>query len=280
MPNARRGSRQNGVGALRSIHSFMLSFGELRKKSLAWQLEISAVEKIYALDWLLKGIFDRAALRDALTLRGAAALANAYFENYPRVEDADFARAASLDDETLERELDAGAEDAARASGLQFKRHSFHSTEARIEFTGPLGRRSAAQPLIVARFVSTPPRLEPNSRPLLHPFSDVCAANARAIALEELAAERIVLYSYKPRARDVYDLWFILTHGANELDANATRTLAHQIAAEKGAALRAELDAHYAPLLERAWANALKAVHPHPSFTQARHDLAQRLEKI
>lgn len=274
MPNARRGSRQNGVGALRSIHSFMLSFGELRKKSLAWQLEISAVEKIYALDWLLKGIFDRAALRDALTLRGAAALANAYFENYPRVADADFARAAHLDDTVLERELDAAAADAARASGLRFKQRSFHSTEARIEFAGPLGRRSAAQPLIVARFVAAPPRVEPTLRPLRHPFGDECQATVRAIALEELAAERIVLYSQKPRARDVYDLWFILTRGADALDLRATRALAQRFADAKHVALYSDLDGTYAPMLERAWENALKQIQPHPTLAQARADIA------
>lgn len=256
----------------------MLGFGELRKKSVAWQREISAVEKIYALDWLLKGIYDRAALREALTLRGASALANAYFENYPRVEDAEFARAANLDDAALERELDAAAADAARASGLQFKQHTFQPTEARIEFTGPLGRRSAAQPLLVARFVSTAPRVEPTLRPLLHPFGDECSATVRALALAELAAERIVLYSQKPRARDVFDLWFILTHGAQELDAHATRDLARRIAAQKGVTLRAELDAQYAPLLERAWENALKEIQPHPSFVLAQTEIQTQIE--
>ena len=42
------------------------------------------------------------------------------------------------------------AERAARASGLQFRVHTVQSSEARVEFTGPLGRRSAAQPLIIA----------------------------------------------------------------------------------------------------------------------------------
>ena len=91
----------------------MISFGELRKKSAEWQMEISTVEKIYARDGLLKGIFDRPALRERLTLRGASALASAYFApgaesawNYPRVEDVDLTRDAALDDETLARELE------------------------------------------------------------------------------------------------------------------------------------------------------------------------------
>lgn len=258
----------------------MIGFGELRKKSVAWQMDLSAVEKIYALDWLLKGITDRARLRDALTLRGATALANAYFENYPRVTDAEFARAADLDDATLEQEFGAALTDAARASGLQFKLHSFQTTEARVEFTGPLGRRSAAQPLLIARFVAAPARVAPQTRALLHPFAEAYAAEARVVALPELAAERIVMYAQKPRARDVFDLWFILTHGADALHAAQTRALARRIADEKGVALRSRLDETYAPLLERAWENALKDIRPHPSFRETQVELNARLESM
>lgn len=246
----------------------MIGFGELRKKSVAWQMDLSAVEKIYALDWLLAAIVDRARLRDALTLRGASALAHAYFENYPRVTDAEFARAAELDDATLEHELGAALTDAARASGLQFKLHSLQTTEARVEFTGPLGRRSAAQPLLITRFVAAPARVAPQTCALLHPFAEAYAAEARVVVLPELAAERIVLYSQKPRARDVFDLWFIVTHGADALDAGQTRALTRQIADEKGIALRSRLDETYAPFLERAWENALKDIRPHPAFAE------------
>src|SRR5581483_3973069 len=103
----------------------MISFGELRKKSIEWQCEISTVEKIYALDWLLKGIYSQAALSEALILRGASALSKAYFADYPRVEDLEFARSDNLDDARLESELAMAANDAARLSGLQFRLHSF-----------------------------------------------------------------------------------------------------------------------------------------------------------
>lgn len=258
----------------------MIGFGELRKKSVAWQMEISAVEKIYALHWLLKSIVERDALHDALTLRDAPALAHAYFENYPRVQELEFARAASLGDDALEQETGAAIADAARASGLQFKPHSFQSSQARIEFTGPLGRRSAAQPLLIVRFVNAPSRAEPEERTLLYPFGDVYAVRARAVALRELAAERIVLYSQKPRARDVFDLWFILKHGAEALDKQATLILAQRIAGEKRIELRTALREEYAPRLERAWENALQEIRPHPSFETVRADLEAWLERV
>lgn len=265
----------------------MISFGELRKKSVEWQMEISAVEKIYARDWLLYGFFQNAGLREQLLLRGASALASAYFApnaervwNYPRVDDIDFARDALREETALESEMENAVSDAARASGLQFRLHSFHSSEARVEFTGPLGRRSAAQPLLVARFVSKSPQTEISERALVHPFSDACQVAVRAISLSELAAEHIARYAQKPRARDIFDLWFTLTRGASELDLDKTRELVKTIASAKHISLRAELDAAYAPLLERGWENSLKEIHPHPPFALAREEIEEALARL
>lgn len=255
----------------------MISFGELRKKSVAWRIELGATEQIYARAWLLQAIVARAILRDALTLRGAAALAHAYFADYPRDGDLEFARAENLDDAALERELGAALTHNARAAELRFKLRRFQTAEARFEFTGPLGRRSAAQPLLVARFLSAAPRLAPELCTLKHPFDEAYTARARVVALSELAAERLAWYARKPRARDVFDLWFILTRGADALDLRATRALAQRLADAKQVALRSDLDEMYAPILERAWDNALKHIQPHPTLAQARADIARRL---
>lgn len=258
----------------------MISFGELRKKSVAWQMELGAVEKIYALYEFLRGVAERPALRATLTLRGASALALAYFENYPRVEDVEFAHTAFAHDDALAQEINAAVADTARLSGLQFKLHDFQPTQARIEFTGPLGRRSAAQPFLVARFISSAPRLEPQTRALLYPFGEACAAELRVVALEELAAERMVLFAQKPRARDVFDLWFILKYGAAALDAAQTRNLAQRVAEEKRLVLRNRLDENYAPLLARAWENALRDFRAHPPFSQTCAEIESLWDEI
>jgi hypothetical protein len=252
----------------------------LRKKALEWRTELSTVERIYALDWALKGIFDRAALTGALALRGASALALAYFADYPRVEEADFVRDPGLDDGVLETELATGLSAAADASGLTFRLHQFQTTEARVEFTGPLGRRSAAQPLIILRFAALRPRAELWSCELVHPFSDNLSGQMRAVALEELAAERVVLYSQKPRARDVYDLWFILTHASANWDTTRLARLTHEIALEKRVKLRTAMDPMYAPHVERGWDNSLKEIRQHPAFGQAVSEINTRLASI
>lgn len=265
----------------------MISFGELRRKSVEWQTELGTVEKIYALGWLLKGLFDRPILRTGLFLRGASALANAYFapnpagdREYPRTREIDLGQLVLGYNAVKQEELERAAHDAANGSGLEFRLHHFQPSEARFEFTGPTGRRSAAQPLIIVRLVPAKPRSEPVTRPLIHPFADELQASVRALSLEELAAERIVLYARKPRARDVFDLWFILTQAQLALDVPELKLLAAGIAGEKRVTLRAELDLQYAPLLERTWDNALQNLPLHPSLAQARAGIEDRLESI
>lgn len=258
----------------------MITFGELRKKALEWQTDVSRVEKYYAINWLLKGIFDHVRLGDQLALRGATALGKAYLADYPQVEEVELAHLGMADDAMLEAELDGALREAARASGLQFRLHTFRPSAARVEYIGPLGRRSAVQPTLSLRFRAAPLLVEPAARPLIHLFSDECRTTVRAVALEELAAERLVLWAQKPLARDVFDLWFILTRGASQLDAARTREVAKRIAAAKGIALRTQLEPAYAALLERAWDNTLREIRAHPSFTQAVTEIADRLNSI
>lgn len=258
----------------------MISFGELRKKSLEWKVELSDVERIYALDWLVRGIFLRPALESRLALNGETALALAYFVQAPRVRDVDLIRASSPEGATLEQELTAAAEESATASGLSYRLTSFQETEARFEFTGPLGRRSAAQPLIVVRVVPRVPRIEPSVMPLVHPFSEPLEARVRAVAPEELAAEGIVGYGQRPRAREVYNLWLLLTLGMPQLDAELTQKLAAQIADARHVALADALAPAYAPLLERAWDKSLAKIAGHPSFAQAQADIHSALKQL
>lgn len=268
------------LATLSPFDLFMIGFGELRRIALEWQTEISVVERVFAIDWLLKGLFDRRALRDVLTLRGGAALGKAYFQDYPPIEDVDLTRGRSLDDLTLERELGEAARGAAAMSGLSFKLYSLHGNEARFEYVGPLGRRSAAQPRVPLHFYSAPLRAEAVRRQMLHPFTDPCQVTVQSVSLEEAAAERIAAIGHRPRAREMFDLWFILSRGNKLLDRTATRALAESIAGERGKAVHAVIDPAYRPFLERAWESGLKQVRSKPSFLQAESEISENLAQI
>ncbi len=257
----------------------MIGFGELRRLSIQWQVDLAAVERVYALDWLLKGIFEREALCKALSLRGPAALGKAYFQDYPPLEDADLAR-AGLSEDLFQAELAEAARSAANSSGVGYDLRHLAPSQARFEYTGPLGRRSAAQPHITLRFLAARPRLPAVERPLLHPFSDNMTVTVRAAALDELAAEGIAALSYRPRARDLYDLWFLLTRGASQIDPDRVRSLALQISAEKRRPLRTVLDAEYRPIAERGWKNALNSLRGAPEFSRAEAEIARKIAEL
>jgi Nucleotidyl transferase AbiEii toxin, Type IV TA system len=257
----------------------MIGFSELRRLSVQWHTDIAAVERAYCIDWLIKGIFDQADLARILTLRGSAALRYAHFRDYPVIEEPEFLTTTPPD----ETELRDGLESAAKTSGLRFSLTDFAPTSAKVEFTGPLGRRSAAQPRIVLSFIPGKTRLEPAHIPLIHRFSDACAATVSVIALEEFAAERIAQLAQLPRARDVFDLWFVLTHARGRIDSTRVAQLAREIAQAKNSPLP-RADALFDPArragLERSWDNALRRVPDHLSFAEIEKDLLNELENI
>lgn len=257
----------------------VIGFGELRRLSTQWHADIAVVERAYCIDWVLKGIFDQPELARALVLCGSAALRYAHCPDYPVVEEPEFLAAPPVEQATLDAALTA----AAQASGVRFTLIDFARTSAKVEYTGPLGRRSAAQPRIVLSFVPGQTRTEASHAPLIHPFSDVCAATVSAVGLEEFAAERIAQLAQAPRARDVFDLWFVLTHARERIDSSRTRGLARDIARAKNRALP-RADPPFDPTrragLERAWDRALQRVPGHPPFAQIERDLIHELESI
>jgi predicted nucleotidyltransferase component of viral defense system len=257
----------------------VIGFGELRRLSARWQVDIAVVERRYCIDWVIKGIFDHAALSGALVLRGSAALQYAHCPNYPATEEPEFLSANLLDNSALTDALNA----AAKVSGLKFTLVDSTPSSAKVEYIGPLGRRSAAQPRITLSFVRGETRQPPARVPLIHPFSDDCAAAVAALALEEFTAERIAQLGQMPRARDVFDLWFVLTHARERVDLKQTLELARQIAqAQHSAPLRAvaPFDSEHRAALGRSWDNALRRVPRHPPFAQVERDLIDGLEGI
>jgi predicted nucleotidyltransferase component of viral defense system len=256
----------------------MIGFGELRRLSVQWHADIAAVERAYCIDWLIKGIFDQADLARTLTLRGSAALRYAYFPDYSAIEEPEFLATMPPEDT-----LRGAVESAEKISGLKFSLIDFTRTSAKVEYTGPLGRRSAAQPHIVLSFISGELRMEPVRMSLIHRFSDACAATVSALALEEFAAERIAQLAQMPRARDVFDLWFALTHAHGRIEPTRVTELAREIAQAKNIPLP-RADALFDPArrasLERSWDNALRRVPDHLSFAEIEKDLLYELENI
>lgn len=251
----------------------MIGFGELRKLALEWRADLAEVERAYATDWLLKGIFDCVA--GTLVLRGGAALYHAYFADFPFRDAPEF---IALEPPTYAMLKDALGV-AAQASGLKFWLSDFTRGSANVEFVGPLGRRSAAQPRITLSFIAGQPRDSVVRLPLLHRFSDACAAMVIAQSLDEIAAERIAILGASPRIRDVFEAWFIVTHAREQLDVQHVGALALAIAQAKQMTLpnpSEPFNPSHRVILERAWSKA----NYQPSFDQVEQDLKQQLPSL
>jgi len=262
----------------------MIGFGELRRLSVLWGVDIAAVERAYCIDWVVKGIFDHAVFSTRLVLRGGSALRYAHCADYPIADDPEFLVTQPLGQAAARDALEGALRAAtAAASGLRFSLIDFTRGSAKVEYTGPLGRRSAAQPRIVLSFVPGQTRQEPVRVPLIHLLRDHCTATVSAVALDEFAAERIVMLAQTLRARDVFDLWFVLTRARERIDPARMRTLAEEIAQAKNVALPRP-DAVFDPTrrggLERAWANALRRVPGHPPFAQVERELTDALGNL
>ncbi len=254
----------------------MIGFGELRRRASEWKQDISDVERLYATDWLLKGIFDQTELAGHFALRGASALRFAYAPTYSLDESPEVAVLAPIAPDSLRVALETAAR-SVQESGVKFTLADVTPSLAVWDYVGPLGRRSAAQPHI--RLVMAPGHLQhpPVLIQLVHRFTDACDANIAAVALEELAAERIVaLASPTVRARDIYDLWFILTELASRLDRNKIKALVGTLARAKNIAPLATLS--LAPsarsALARSWDASLRRVPDPPFLEQVEKDLS------
>lgn len=257
----------------------MIGFGELRKFSTQWQVDITAVERVYVIDWILKAIFDDAMLSQALVLRGGAALRYLHSAVFPIADDPEFLLTQKLDNSVMQNTLTTSLNASASTSELRLSLVSYERGAGRVEYTGPLGRRSAAQPRVTLSVVPGQPQLDPVRLPLLHPFSDDCHTTIAAIALDEFVGERIAALARTPRVRDVYNLWFVMMNMRDRLNVNRTS----EIAQKKNVALTTEgalFDPKHRSTLGRAWDNALHEVRGHPSFTQVEHDLNDSLKFI
>lgn len=257
----------------------MIGFGELRKFSSQWQVDITAVERIYVIGWLLKGIFDNSELAAALVLRGGAALRFGYCPDFPIADDPEFLARGAIE----EKQLRDGLASAATLSGLKLTLAAFERGAAKIEYTGPLGRRSAAQPRVTISILGRTGRLEPLRVQLVQPFSDHATATLNVVSLDEMVGVHIAGLAGSPRAREVYDLWYVLTHARDRLEMGRVRELVKELAGERGArglAADGAFSSTHRTILNRAWDNALREARDHPTLAQAETDISQGLKSI
>ena len=135
----------------------MIPEAELRRLAGAWSADVTVVERDYALSWVLAGLYRRPELAERLVFKGGTALRKCYFPDYRFSADLDFTLRTSLPGPKLSSEIEGACSIAVEEAGLLLVPVGFRTArdvpgeeayQARVEYTGPLGRLGIDQPRI------------------------------------------------------------------------------------------------------------------------------------
>ncbi len=226
----------------------MIGKQDILERAAEWNLRPEIVEKDYALGWLLAAFASEPRTATTWVFKGGTCLKKCFFETYRFSEDLDFsliAGAAYTPDGLLEvvRSI---ARQASELSGINFADDKVQIVPrqdllARPTFEGRLGYQG---PLVIPTWprvrldiTSHERLLAPASRrAIFHPYPDQLPAATRVstYSMEELFAEKTRALWERTRPRDFYDVTYILTNRASEIDVRAARQLFRDKCQSKG----------------------------------------------
>ncbi len=224
----------------------MISANELRRLAGAWNADLNVVEHDYVLSWVLAGLYQRPVLADRLVFKGGTALRKCYLPDYRFSADLDFTLSQSLSSQELQAQTEAACQTITDETGLQLLLVDFRTLrevpgeeayQGRIEYMGPRGRLGGSQPRIrLDLTIYERLELPPEMRPVHHPYSDAGALDivVPSYALEEMLAEKLRAMLRRARARDLYDVWQLLTRYVETLDLKRARQALAEKARYKG----------------------------------------------
>ena len=210
----------------------MISEREIRELNAEWLLPHDVIEKDYVLGWLLAGIAAHPELA-GWVFKGGTCLRKCFFETYRFSEDLDFTIARGTDEpDELGRIFSEIGDWTREQCGLELivedgtfrrrqNRRGNATTQGRIAFLGPIGRRTPTPPKV---------RLDPTTdellasaavaRPVFHPYSDALQQDGEVgivghiacYELAELLAEKLRALAERCRPRDLYDVVHVHRH--------------------------------------------------------------------
>ena len=216
------------------------------------------VEKDYALSYILAGIAAQAELSESMIFKGGTALKKLFFGDYRFSEDLDF----SALDSPQGDDLDLAVRQAVAHSSSLLAEYGAFALEAARYFERdphPFGQEAFVirvrfpwhpSPLCRVKLEIShdePVLLKPDSRPLIHGYEESLHVSVRCYQLEEIIAEKLrcLLQTQKkliargwnrPRARDYYDLWRLLTAFDTKIDTVLVPPLLQQKCAHRDVA--------------------------------------------
>jgi hypothetical protein len=181
---------------------------ELRRLARKTGFDLAALEKDYALTWLLNGIYSKESkLRDVLIFKGGTAIRKVYFPEWRLSEDLDFTILQRITPQNVKQNFQSIFGLLAKNSDVTYSfgsfKHSAYAILADIQFLGPLRFKNR-----IAHDISLKEKLieEPEWR-AVGPFYDVPVFKVLVYSLNEILIEKIRSIFQRGKARDYYDVW-------------------------------------------------------------------------
>jgi predicted nucleotidyltransferase component of viral defense system len=192
----------------------MIPYLELRSAARTAGVPASTIERDYVQGWFLAGL-----TWDVLALKGGTAIRKAFIPDYRFSDDLDFTLTTPVKIGTIQSIVDAAVDNAKTAGrimleeakrieevqngfmmALRFRLEgsSYRTVKLKLDFT-----KSENEQIL----------LPLQTRRLIHKYSDRCTGTLRTYSLAEMVSEKIRSLFQRTRARDLYDIWYLLRSG-------------------------------------------------------------------
>jgi predicted nucleotidyltransferase component of viral defense system len=200
----------------------MITQAEIQKIAQSEGVRDTQIEKDYILSWILIGMAHHKTLSGALAFKGGTVLKKFYIEDYRHSEDLDFTLldAKYTNDEIKQafEEMFTFVKEEANItlSIVDFVEHETGNINFYISYTGPLGGTGKQVKVDISKDELL--KFDVETRPLFKTYSDHIDASLKCYSLNEIVTEKMRSLLSRQQPRDFYDLWYLLEHGAVEIN--------------------------------------------------------------
>lgn len=201
----------------------MIIINELKRIAAKQKVALGAVEKDYALTWILYGL-STTEFKSFFIFKGGTALRKIYFPDWRYSEDLDFTISKKLNDDKLREVINKINTFLSEQVGITLSIKSLHSNpgyaQIKIQFIGPLNNKNTIK---FDLSFNEPIILKPNNKEIYSEYSDKEKHSLLVYTLEEILAEKIRSILQRAKTRDYYDVWKILKLHHDKINVNLFR---------------------------------------------------------
>ncbi|MBI4181844.1 MAG: nucleotidyl transferase AbiEii/AbiGii toxin family protein [Candidatus Aenigmarchaeota archaeon] len=251
----------------------MITLEELREKARLKRLSLGNAEKDYLLSLLLLSVSRRT--KDELVFKGGTALYKFYGLNRFS-EDADFSAVKDIDHGKLSACISSDMKAFGVDCALKSMREPYNSVVMAFSCRGPLYKGTPLSSSGVRLDINKKSSVdsEPENRYYSPLYTEIPGFSLLVMQEPEIAAEKIRAIMTRMKARDVYDLWFLLRKGIKLDKALVTKKLAYYGHAWDAAAFISRVAA-----VQAVWEKELARLLPEvPRFVEVKEFIGSAAE--